>query len=146
MTMIVLHLLSRLLLLLGLKSRWHRHFSPRPPNTVFFRGEGCRWIRGLRGRNPCAIGIQPVHTRVDPAFPPAPPEPGVFWGGGVSVDSGPRGPNPLSHRHPPGPPPSGPGWPPATGEPTRSDFARAPCSGLHHSRCAEIGAVDHAAE
>src|SRR3954467_15017456 len=61
--MIVLRLLS----LLGLKSRWHRHFSPRPPNEVFFRGVGvgCRWIRGLRARNSCAIGIQPVHTRVD---------------------------------------------------------------------------------
>src|SRR3954463_16378297 len=57
MTMIVLHLLS----LLGLKSRL------RPPNKPFFRGrgEGCRWIRGLRAQNPCAIGIQPVHTRVD---------------------------------------------------------------------------------
>src|SRR4051812_7478485 len=57
MTMIVLRLLS----LLGLKSRF------RPPNKPFFRGrgEGCRWIRGLRAQNPCAIGIQPVHTRVD---------------------------------------------------------------------------------
>ena len=34
MMMIVLRLLS----LLGLKSRWHRHFSPRPPNKVFFQG------------------------------------------------------------------------------------------------------------
>src|SRR3954462_14121839 len=72
MTMIVLRLLS----LLGLKSRWHRHFSPGPPNTVFFRGVGvgCRWIRGLRAQNPCAIGIQPVHTRVDSwglEWPPA---------------------------------------------------------------------------
>src|SRR5579883_506758 len=24
-----------------------------------------RWIRGLLAQNPCAIGIQPVHTRVD---------------------------------------------------------------------------------
>jgi len=32
MMMIVLRLLS----LLGLKSRWHRHFSPRPLNKVFF--------------------------------------------------------------------------------------------------------------
>src|SRR3954467_14079931 len=57
MMMIVLRLLS----LLGLKSRL------RPPNKPFFRGrgEGCRWIRGLRAQNPCAIGIQPVHTRVD---------------------------------------------------------------------------------
>src|SRR6185312_13809248 len=34
MMMIVL----RLLWLLGLKSRWHRHFSPDPPDKVFFRG------------------------------------------------------------------------------------------------------------
>src|SRR3954469_2146691 len=62
---IVLRLLSRLLSLLGLKSRWHRHFSPRPLDRCFFRGVGCRWIRGLRAQNPCAIGIQPVHSRVD---------------------------------------------------------------------------------
>src|SRR3954471_7923316 len=53
-------IVSRLLSLLNLKSRL------RPPNKPFFgRGEGCRWIRGLRAQNPCAIGIQPVHTRVD---------------------------------------------------------------------------------
>src|SRR3954470_2483386 len=40
MTMIVLRLLLRLLSLLGLKSRWHRHFSPRPPSKVFFQGGG----------------------------------------------------------------------------------------------------------
>src|SRR3954471_1964294 len=53
--------LLRLLSLLGLKSRL------RPPNKPFFGGggEGCRWIRGLRAQNPYAIGIQPVHTRVD---------------------------------------------------------------------------------
>src|ERR1700751_4299222 len=34
MMMIVLRLLS----LLGLKSRGHRHFSPRPLNKVFFQG------------------------------------------------------------------------------------------------------------
>src|SRR3954463_3994157 len=61
MMMIMLRLLS----LLGLKSRWHRHFSPRARTRCFFRGEGCRWIRGLRAQNACAIGIQPVHTRVD---------------------------------------------------------------------------------
>src|SRR5438270_6442768 len=38
MMMIVLRLLSLLLSLLGLKSRWHGHFSPRLPNKVFFRG------------------------------------------------------------------------------------------------------------
>src|SRR5579862_8558315 len=36
MMMIVLRLLS----LLGLKSRWHRHFSHRPLNKVFFHGGG----------------------------------------------------------------------------------------------------------
>ena len=36
MMMTVLRLLS----LLGLKSRWHRHFSPRPFNKVFFQGAG----------------------------------------------------------------------------------------------------------
>src|SRR5436190_23214278 len=40
MTMIVLRLLSRLLSLLGLKSRGHRPFSLRPPNKVFFQGGG----------------------------------------------------------------------------------------------------------
>ena len=43
MMMIVLRLLS----LLGLKSRWHRHFSPRPLNKVFFRGWGGGDIGGL---------------------------------------------------------------------------------------------------
>src|SRR5579871_1511200 len=38
MMMIVLRLLSLLLPLLGLKSRWHRHFGPRPLNEVFFQG------------------------------------------------------------------------------------------------------------
>src|SRR5262249_48999879 len=61
MMMIVL----RLLPLLGLKSRWHRHFRPRPLNKVFFQGGRSGWIRGLLARNPCAIDIQSVHTRVD---------------------------------------------------------------------------------
>src|SRR5579871_6903134 len=39
MMMIVLRLLSLLLPLLGLKSRWHRHFGRRPLNEVFFQGE-----------------------------------------------------------------------------------------------------------
>src|SRR5512140_610635 len=34
-------------------------------------GTANRWIRGLRARNPCAIGIQPVHTRVDSCGLPA---------------------------------------------------------------------------
>ena len=31
----------------------------------FSGGWGCRWIRGLRAENADAIGIEPVHTRVD---------------------------------------------------------------------------------
>src|SRR6185312_1452397 len=37
----------------------------RGPMTVVFHEARDRWIRGLLARNPCAIGIQPVHTRVD---------------------------------------------------------------------------------
>jgi hypothetical protein len=37
----------------------------RAPMKVFFQGAGDRWTRGLLARNPCAIGIQPVHSRVD---------------------------------------------------------------------------------
>src|SRR5690242_5709746 len=58
MTMIVL----RLLPLLGLRCRWHRHFSRlRPVRSGFSRGVGGRWIRGLLAQNPCAIGIEAVH-------------------------------------------------------------------------------------
>src|SRR5215813_11811570 len=44
MMMIVLRLLS----LLSLKFRWHRHFSPRPLNEVFFQGVKWRdsWTHG----------------------------------------------------------------------------------------------------
>src|SRR3954462_1971213 len=72
MTMIVLRLLSRLLPLFGLKSRWHRHFNPRPPNKVFFRGGGVSldsWTPGpkpLCHRHP--TGPHPsglLWTRVD---------------------------------------------------------------------------------
>src|SRR5690242_10340061 len=42
-----------------------RLLSLRGLNRGVFSGVGCRWIRGLLARNPCAIGIQPVHTRVD---------------------------------------------------------------------------------
>src|SRR5579871_4914070 len=47
----------RLLSLLGLKSRWPRHFSPRPLNEVFFQGEkpGDSWTlcpKPLRHRHP----------------------------------------------------------------------------------------------
>src|ERR1700748_1265544 len=34
-------------------------------NRGVFPGNEDRWIRGLLAKNPCAIGIQPVHTRVD---------------------------------------------------------------------------------
>src|SRR5690348_8561483 len=37
----------------------------RGPMKVFFQGGPGGGIRGLLARNPCAIGIQPVHTRVD---------------------------------------------------------------------------------
>src|ERR1700743_1560336 len=57
-------------MLIGLRhSKGARDFRApqerRAPMKVFFQGAGCRWIRGLLARNPCAIGIQPVHTRVD---------------------------------------------------------------------------------
>ena len=44
--MIVLRLLS----LLGLKSQWRRHFSPRPLNKVFFQGGVSvdSWTLGLK--------------------------------------------------------------------------------------------------
>src|SRR5690348_15900341 len=53
MMMIVLRLLS----LLGLKSRWYRHFSLRPLNEVFFQGGKCRdswtpWLIPLCHRHP----------------------------------------------------------------------------------------------
>src|SRR3569833_3867872 len=56
MMMIVLRLLS----LLGLKSRWQRHFSSRPLNKVFFRG----WVL-LESRRP---GPKPLRHR-HPAYP-----------------------------------------------------------------------------
>src|SRR3954470_16371002 len=71
MTMIVL----RLLPLLGLKSRWHRHFSPRPPNPMFFRGGGGvsldSWTpspkplchRHPTGPHPSGLGWTPVYSR-----------------------------------------------------------------------------------
>src|SRR3954463_9825004 len=98
MTMIVLHLLS----LLGLKSRL------RPPNKPFFRGrgEGCRWIRGLRAQNPCAIGIQPVHTRVDSRglqWTPAtgdPPEGDFALGSGDFLEQAEEGPLALRRDRP----------------------------------------------
>src|SRR3569833_3665211 len=56
MMMIVLRLLS----LLGLKSRWHRHCSSRPLNKVFFRG----WVL-LESWSP---GPKPLCHR-HPAYP-----------------------------------------------------------------------------
>src|SRR6185312_7620088 len=37
----------------------------RGPMTVVFHEARDRWIRGLLARNPCAIVIEPVHTRAD---------------------------------------------------------------------------------
>src|SRR6185437_14081719 len=31
----------------------------------FFAGDGDRWIRGLLAQNPCVIGTEAVHRRVD---------------------------------------------------------------------------------
>jgi hypothetical protein len=64
MMMIVL----RLRLLLGLKSRWHRYFSPGPLNEVFFQEDGIggfvdSWPETLV---PSASNRStPVWTRVD---------------------------------------------------------------------------------
>src|SRR4051795_5971688 len=74
MTMIVLRLLLRLLPLLGLKSRWHRHFSRLPPNKVFFEGGGVSldsWTPGPKplchrhptGPHPSGLGWTPVYSR-----------------------------------------------------------------------------------
>ena len=38
-------------------------FQPATAEQGCFSGDGYRWIRGLLARNPCAIGIQPVHTQ-----------------------------------------------------------------------------------
>src|SRR4051794_17968384 len=74
MTMIVLRLLSRLLSLLGPKSRWHRHFSPRPLDRCFFRGGGVSldsWTPGPKplchrhptGPHPSGLLWTPVDSR-----------------------------------------------------------------------------------
>src|SRR4051812_35831894 len=85
MMMIVLRLLS----LLGLKSRWQRHFHPDPEQGVFSgEGEWCRWIRGLRARNPCGIGIQPVHTQVDSGGLQWPPATGDSTKRGFALEGG----------------------------------------------------------
>src|SRR3982751_1223345 len=64
MMMIVLRLLS----FLGLKSPWKRHFSPRPPDKVFFQGGGVAGFvdSGLKTLVPSASNRStPEWTRVD---------------------------------------------------------------------------------
>src|SRR5262245_40060293 len=62
MMMIMLRVLS----LLGPKCRWHRPLSRAGASRAFFTvAGGRRWIRGLLGQNPCAIGTEAVHTGVD---------------------------------------------------------------------------------
>src|SRR6201993_4267246 len=63
MMMIVL----RLLWLLGLKSRWHRHFSPRPPNKVLFQG----WM----SVDSWTLGTKPLCHR----HPTGPHPSGLLW-------------------------------------------------------------------
>src|SRR6185503_6470348 len=63
MMMIVLRLLS----LLGLKSRWHRHFSPRPLDKVFFQG----WVSA----DSWTLGPKPLCHR----HPTGPHPSGLLW-------------------------------------------------------------------
>src|SRR6478609_5196232 len=63
MMMIVLHLLS----LLCLKSRWHRHFSPRPLDKVFFQG----WV----SVDSWTLGPKPLCHR----HPTGPHPSGLLW-------------------------------------------------------------------
>src|SRR5579871_1227923 len=63
MMMIVLRLLS----LLGLKARWHRHFGPRPLNGVFFQG--------LKWRDSWTPGPKPLCHR----HPTGPHPTGLTW-------------------------------------------------------------------
>src|ERR1700759_1133957 len=76
MMMIVLRLRSLLLRLLGLKSRWHRPFRPRPLNKVFFQGGGISvdsWTPGPKplchrrptGPHPSGLLWTPAQGRVD---------------------------------------------------------------------------------
>ena len=47
-------------------------FQPATPEQgCFFRGRSIGGLVELLARNPCAIGIQPVHTRVDSLWTPA---------------------------------------------------------------------------
>src|SRR6478752_6669655 len=63
MMMIVLRLLS----LLCLKSRWHRHFSPRPLDKVFFQG----WV----SVDSWTLGPKPLCHR----HPTGPHPSGLLW-------------------------------------------------------------------
>src|SRR6185503_4613978 len=59
-----------MIFLIGLRHSSGAHDSRAPlkwrgPMKVFFQGGPGGGIRGLPARNPCAIGVQPVHTRVD---------------------------------------------------------------------------------
>src|SRR6476620_10184295 len=63
MMMIVLRLLS----LLGLKSRGHRHFTPRPLNEVFFQG----WVSA----DSWTLGPKPLCHR----HPTGPQPSGLLW-------------------------------------------------------------------
>src|SRR3954469_15540571 len=102
MTMIVLRLLS----LLALKSRWHRHFSPRPPNPMFFR-RGGRGVAGFVDSGP--------ETLVPSASNRSTPE----W---TRVDSGPETLVPSASNRSTRVDSLWTPWPPPTGEPTTSDF------------------------
>src|SRR3954468_16345920 len=118
MTMIVL----RLLPLLGLKSRWHRHFSPRPPNPMFFRGGGGvsldSWTPSLKplchrhptGPHPSGLGWTLVDSRhgeptrsgfaLAQLFVERPPEMGIDLGlAGLEPErqAGPRKPDRQQH-------------------------------------------------
>ena len=61
---------ARMIFLIGPRNSSGAHDFRAPlewrgPMTVVFHEARDRWICGLLARNPCAIGIQPVHTRVD---------------------------------------------------------------------------------
>src|SRR3954463_6825976 len=103
MMMIVLRLLS----LLGLKSLSHRHFSPRPPNPMFFQGRG-RGVAGFVDSGP--------KTLVPSASNRSTPE----W---TRVDSGPETLVPSASNRSTRADSLWAPWSPATGERTTSDLA-----------------------
>src|SRR4051812_50161617 len=106
MTMIVLRLLS----LLGLKSLSHRHFSPRPPNPMFFRGEE----RGVAGF---------VDSGAKTLVPSASNRSTTEW---TLVDSGAQTLVPSESNRSSRVDSLWTPWRPATGDSTRSDFALTP--------------------